>query len=573
MNAGTRRQNLRNRPPRASSVPIDSAHDAREAVLRIECRLDTIAGRVVEGSAIDHADPMRPMVIEFQDGDRLLGSTVAVLDPDGSPPDAPRQVFSFLLPPDIFDGNEHVISAFAAGADGTAQSPPLRVVGHAPEPAAAPARPAMQIPTGSLDLVSEEGWVLGWAWYPNAPEERVEIELLVDGEIAGTTTAASFRADVAAAGVGDGNYGFSWALPYHVLTQARACLISARDAKTGHILPEPRRFQQMVVVDALEKVAALENDLRQLTAALALRDAEARADQRGAAELFKTVGDFFTQLAAATEAGAPPGAMKTLKNAVAEVTAGFRPFAFDAPQAPDLTICLEASAPLPLLYQQLRAIRDSIGTLAVEIILIDGGAHDDTPLLPLVVRNMRYLRLRTGPAARCNEAARAATGRLAVFLTERAMPAEGWLEAVSAEFAAAPPPAILAAKILGADGIIEHAGVMMAEDGPTWRGHRRDPEAPPFGDALPVDAAAPAAFAVSREAWMKLRGLDENYAGLGPALADFCLRARLAGGAVRYSPGFCLTQLDESAAHPPTERDDADRLRHRTAALTIKAAE
>jgi GT2 family glycosyltransferase len=542
-------------------------------MLRIECRLDTIAGRVVEGSAIDHADPARPMVIEFQDGDRLLGSTVAVLDPLASGPDAPRQFFSFLLPPDVFDGNEHVITAVAAGAEGTAQSAPLRVVGHAPEPAAAPARPAMEIPSGSLDLVSEDGWVLGWAWYPNSPEERVEIEFLVDGELAGTSTAASYRADVAAAGVGDGNYGFSWALPYHVLTQARACLISARDAKTGHILPEPRRFQQMAVVDALEKVAALENDLRQLTAAIALRDAAARADQQGAADLFKTVGDFFTQLAAATAAGQPPGALKTLKNAVAEVTSGFRPFAFEAPQAPDITICLEACAPLPLMYQQLRAIRDSIGTLAVEIILIDAGAHDDTALLPLVVRNMRYLRLRAGPAARCNEAARAATGRLVLFLTERAVPAEGWLEAVSAEFAMPPQPAVLAAKCLGADGMVEHAGVEMAEDGLAARGHRRDPEAAPYTEALPVDAAAAAAFAVSREAWMKLRGLDENYAGLGPALADFCLRARLAGGAVRFSPAFCMTQLDETAGHPPTERDDAGRLRSQAAALAIKAAE
>jgi hypothetical protein len=570
MNAGTSRRNLRNGPSRASSLPIDSADDGRNAMLRIECRLETIAGRVVEGWAINQADPTQPMVVEFLDGERLLGSTFAVLDQRESEPEAQRQIFSFLLPPDVFDGNEHVISAVAASAEGTAQSPPLRVVGHAPEPAAA-APPAMEIPSGSLDLVSEDGWVLGWAWYPNSPEERVEIDLLVDGEIAGSTTAASYRADVAAAGMGDGNYGFSWALPYHVLTQARACLISARDRKTGHILPEPRRFQQIAVVDALEKVAALENDLRQLTAAIAQREAAAQADQRDAAALFKTVGDFFSQLAAATAAGQPPGSLKTLKNAVAEVTSGFRPFAFDSPIAPDITICLEACAPLPLMYQQLRAMRDSIGTLAVEIILIDGGGQDDTPLLPLVVRNMRYLRLHGAPAARCNEAARAATGRLAVFLTERALPAEGWLEAVIAEFAAAPPPAVLAARVLGADGILEHAGVTMAEDGLVARGHRRDPEAAPFLEALPVDAAAPGAFAASREAWMKLRGLDETYAGLGPALADFCLRARLAGGGVRFSPAFSLTQLDASASNP-NDRDDADRLRRQAAMLTNAAA-
>jgi hypothetical protein len=566
---------LRKPAARASSGGTDSTHECQDSMSDIAGRLETIAGRVVEGWAVNLDDPARPVVVEVFDGDRLLGSTIAwrVVQEQAPEGDTPKQhEFSFLLPLDVFDGQEHVIAVRPAGSAEMLQNSPVRLVGHDPHPRlAVVSRKAPEIPSGSLDLVSDEGWVLGWAWYPNSPEERVEIELLVDGELAGSTTAASYRADVAAAGVGDGNYGFSWALPYHVLTKSRESLIAARDKKTGHILPEPRRFRQLIVSDALEKVATLENDLRQLNAAIALSANQLHADQRDAAELFRTVGDFFVQLAEATAAGQPPGSLKTLRGAVADVTAKFRPFSFNLAAAPEMTICLEAGAKLPLLYQQLRQIRDSAGGVPIELILIDGGRYDDTPLLPLVVRNIRYLRSERAAVARVNEAMQAASAEIVVFITELAAPAEAWLEGVDTGFAEAPSAAALAAKVLGTDGVLEHAGVMM-EDVPVLRGYRRDPDAEAFLESVPVDAVAPESFALRRDIFHRLRGLDEHYAGLGAALADFCLRARVAGLGVHFAPGFSLVRGDETAPNFLTARDDEDRLRQAVTALQISAA-
>jgi len=523
-------------------------------------RLETIAGHVVEGWAFNPADETRPVIIEIRDGGRLLGSTSTST---ASRTSANGQRFSYLLPPDVFDGHEHVISVRVAGAEADLQDSPLCVVGHEPDLRPAAAGAALEIPSGSLDLVTDEGWVLGWAWYPNSPGQRVEIELLVDGELVGATIAASYRADVADAGVGDGNYGFSWALPYQILTRSRESVVTARDKKTGHVLPEPRKFQQLVVADAVEKVAALEQDLKQLTATIALLRGREQADHRDAAELFKTVGDFFIQLAAATAAGEPPGTLTTLRDAVADVTARHRPFGFDVPLTPILTICVEAAAPLPATYRQLRAIRDSIGGLPVEVILLDTGAAVDTALLPLVVRNIRYLRLPPdrAPVAMLNEVALLATCNILVFVGALAAPAESWLDAVTAGFAEDADCAALAAKFIGADNVLEHAGVMLEDALPVPRGHRCDPYAEPYLDPQPVDAVAPEVFAVRREAWIKLRGLDESFAGLGAALADFCLRLRAGGAGVLYVPGFCMTQA--GAAHDQlAEADDAARLRH-----------
>jgi hypothetical protein len=422
-----------------------------------------------------------------------------------------------------------------------------------------------QRPSGSFDLVSDDGWVLGWAWYPHAPTERVVIEILIDGEVAGITVAASHRGDVAAAGMGDGNYGFSWALPYHIVTRPRSSLVMVRDQKTGYALPEPRVFQPRALADALQKIAMLEADLRQVDATLKALAGPARADEQAAAELFKTVGDFFVRLAEATAAGEPPGSLKTLKNAVADITGTYRPLVFEMTARPEISICVSASGTFEAMYRSLKTIRDQAEGRAVEIILLDHGLSDEAALLPLVVRNMRYLRLKDrNEIAQCNEAALMARAEIVVFLGTGDSPAETWMRAVGAAFAAIPEVVALAAKVVTADGVLEHAGVELDEEAAVPRGSGFDPESILFAAARPVAAVAPAVFAVRRDHWKALHGLSDAYAGLGPALVDFCLRAAAAGHIIMYDPDFAVVRTGAAGlprSSVDARRDDAERLR------------
>ncbi|MBU6425271.1 MAG: hypothetical protein KGQ69_02960, partial [Rhodospirillales bacterium] len=70
---------------------------------------------------------------------------------------------------------------------------------------------------GYLDRLSETLNVHGWAWRPEEPARRLEIEFVINGEPAGTILADMYRQDVEAAGHGDGQYGFAWALPLDAL--------------------------------------------------------------------------------------------------------------------------------------------------------------------------------------------------------------------------------------------------------------------------------------------------------------------------------------------------------------------
>ncbi|MBU6418924.1 MAG: tetratricopeptide repeat protein [Proteobacteria bacterium] len=86
---------------------------------------------------------------------------------------------------------------------------------------------------GYLDRLSETLNVHGWAWRPEEPARRLEIEFVINGEPAGTILADMYRQDVEAAGHGDGQYGFAWALPLDALQPAPEIVIAARELGSG----------------------------------------------------------------------------------------------------------------------------------------------------------------------------------------------------------------------------------------------------------------------------------------------------------------------------------------------------
>ena len=60
----------------------------------------------------------------------------------------------------------------------------------------------------------ESCFAIGWAMQPTTPEERLSVELVVDGIPAAEAVADELREDVRAAGIGDGCYGFRIPLPH-----------------------------------------------------------------------------------------------------------------------------------------------------------------------------------------------------------------------------------------------------------------------------------------------------------------------------------------------------------------------
>jgi hypothetical protein len=519
-----------------------------------EGKIEEISERVMRGWVLAGAASAS---IEFLENGRVLGSTIAEAAGDDG-----RSAFEFLLPRALFDGQMHSLGARTGGNEIVLDNNAHRL-----------GKPGIANPAaGFLEAISENGEVVGWAWYPDRPDEQVEVEFLVDGHVAGTTIAGLYRADVAKAGIGEGCYGFSWPLPYSVLTLPHDVTISARDKATGHILEQPRLFQKKAVADAVTRINELENDVRLLRGTIAALERRGGQDNRAAAELFKTVGGFFAELAAASAAGAPPGQLRTLKSAVADVTAGLASFAFPICAVPDITIFVEAAGPAAVVHESLRAVHESIGAARAEVFLLDEGLSEDAPLLPLVVQNMRYARLAgVSAVARRNDAMRLASGKIVMFLTGGVKPVAPFAPVLAA-FESKASLAALAARVAGPDGLLINAGIDLQNGAPMPRGLGR--QAPAFAKAAPVGAVAPEIFAVRHAIWAQLSGLNEGFSGTGAALVEFCLRAKVAGKVVGYDPGFKAISPDPAngASVGDFESQIADAARLREAIGSFKEA-
>jgi hypothetical protein len=57
---------------------------------------------------------------------------------------------------------------------------------------------------GKIDLVTPEGLVEGWGWNELAPDEKLDVILLLDGVDVGGTRAMLYRDDLRKANIGDG---------------------------------------------------------------------------------------------------------------------------------------------------------------------------------------------------------------------------------------------------------------------------------------------------------------------------------------------------------------------------------
>ncbi|WP_297369221.1 glycosyltransferase family 2 protein [Acidocella sp.] len=424
-------------------------------------------------------------------------------------------------------------------------------------------------PVGQLDLISDEGWVVGWAWYPEAPERRVDVEVLADGDIIGTMTAALHREDVAAAGFGDGAYGFSVALPHHVLSSPRPATITLRDRLSGVAFSKPVVFSQPALREAGAQLDLLNQDVQLLSASLARLQAKEAADNHATAALFRTVADFFSQLADVALAGASPRTLRTLRDSVAETTCMYPPLEFFPAEAPDISVCFLAQADMDAMYTALAGLHPGFAAAKAELLILDPADNADAPLLPLLAGNARYMRrsATVTPGGWLNDLAQSAHGSILCFITAPVGPVGAWLPTLASALSASGGD-ILTPCLLSPDGIVEHAGALFTDNILVARDARSSED---LTAAAEVEAAAPQCFAISRETWQALGGFAPEFETLAGAVAAFCLQAGQYGIKTMYQPQFEAAYLTNAAPLPDDPaKTSADAARLRELQLSLE---
>jgi hypothetical protein len=182
---------------------------------RVAGRFDDIRGGHAVGWATDRQEPGRLVTVSL----RIDGRIVASAPADRPRPDVQAAGFGqglggyALRIPDAFaDGAEHRVAVIAGPEEAPLPGGPHAYRSDSPAPEAAGGAGASARYLGRFEGVAD-GAAFGWVYDPDAPQARVELELVVDDAPAGRFRADASRLDVAEAGHGDGFHGFFGRMP------------------------------------------------------------------------------------------------------------------------------------------------------------------------------------------------------------------------------------------------------------------------------------------------------------------------------------------------------------------------
>ena len=182
-----------------------------------------------------------------------------------------------------------------------------------------------------------------------------------------------------------------------------------------------------------------------------------------------------------------------------------------------------------------------------ELVVVDDASRDETPtVLESYGDRIRVVRLEAneGFAGACNAGAGAARGELLMFLNNDTIPQTGWLDALVSYADEHPAAGIVGAKLLFPNETVQHAGVVVCQDGNPRHLYAGFPAAHrAVNVSRRFQAVTAACMLVRREAFDAAGGFDEVFHN-GLEDTDLCLRAGEAGYEVHYCHESVLYHLE-----------------------------
>lgn len=201
-------------------------------------------------------------------------------------------------------------------------------------------------------------------------------------------------------------------------------------------------------------------------------------------------------------------------------------------------------------------IESLLSHVCAEIIVVDNGSKEQS--LKVFSQNITYVRFpnNTGFAYACNIGARIASNDIVLFLNNDTIVFDNFVPRVLDAFK--PGIGMVGAKLLYADGTIQHAGISFWVDDDGKLQGRNDKYDRSAGEVVAVTGAC---MAVRKHAFFSSGGFDESYWN-GNEDVDLCLTMRRDGWKIHYDPLFVVTHL-ESQSGPERWRlvsENVDRL-------------
>lgn len=229
--------------------------------------------------------------------------------------------------------------------------------------------------------------------------------------------------------------------------------------------------------------------------------------------------------------------------------------------APRASIVIPSRDRLDLIERVCRGVLHETAYADLELIIVDNGSTDPAVLAYYdALRRDPRVRIHVDPqpfnfAAMVNAGVADATGAVVVLLNNDVAVLEpGWLDAMVRQ-ASRPEVGAVGAKLLYADGTLQHAGVVVGLGGRAGHILRRRPGDTPghlgrLRVAHEVSAVTAACLAVSRDKYHAVGGFDAETFPVDFNDVDFCLRLGAAGWKTVWTPAATLAHLESVSRGP-----------------------
>ncbi len=200
-----------------------------------------------------------------------------------------------------------------------------------------------------------------------------------------------------------------------------------------------------------------------------------------------------------------------------------------------------------LTKQCLDAVLADSANVTFEVIVVDDASPDDTStVLDDYGGAIRVVtREKNGGFARaCNDGAAVAEGDYVVFLNNDTIPVAGWLDALVAVADEAPEVGVVGSKLLFPNDTVQHAGVVVCQDGNPRHIYAGFPaDHPAVNNSRRFQAVTGASMLVRRDGFERAGGFDPAFHNCLED-TDLCMRLGELDYEVRYCPDSVVYHLE-----------------------------
>lgn len=220
--------------------------------------------------------------------------------------------------------------------------------------------------------------------------------------------------------------------------------------------------------------------------------------------------------------------------------------------SPQCSIIIPVLNNAELTFQCLRSVFHDVDLSRDEIIVVDNGSTDATPLmLDRLKGKVSVITNETnrGFGAACNQGAAQARGKYLVFLNNDTVVQPGWLKNLEATAESNADVGAVGSMLLSGEGVLQEAGGIVWKDGSARNyGRGEDPSETRFRYAREADYCSGASLLIRKNLFHEVGGFDERYAPAYYEDVDLCFATRSLGFKVFYQPASRVVHYEGGTA-------------------------